>query len=252
MKRILFVVICLLVVVAPVLASNGQGQTPLAVNVTGSAVCESDGTATVTLTFTATSGNASGGSLNWEFAGQSGTISINPGLVADGGDWTQAPSGPVKTYTTTVTLTGVKTGQYTATGEVHQIGGDYDNVTDTDSVFVESCQSENVCDKFAQLDGQVKGNKNLSKNGTPVNFVFKGAFGEVATLTVTAGTGTTVVLGPVSVDRNGESCVYNYQWIPLANGAYLPAGFYKAHVEGNGQQPLEFSFELTYQTKPSK
>lgn len=246
MKRILLLIMCL--VAAPVFASNGQGQTPLSVNVTASQVCD-NGLADITLTFQVSSGNASGGTLSWSFYEQTGAITINPGLTTDSpaGDWTQASSGPVKTFTTTVTVYGVPAGTYPASATMSQTGGDYTDQTDLDSVVVTNCAVAETCDQIAQPVGQVTGNKNLAKNGTPVNIVFKGTFGDTATLTINLTNTSTVVLGPTSVTRNGDSCVYNYQWIPTnSTGAYLSTGNYTATVTGNGQQPLTFSFNLNY------
>jgi hypothetical protein len=240
------VILALVAGVTPALASNGQGQTPLSVAVTASQVCD-NGLADITLTFQVSSGNTSGGTLNWSFAGQGGAITINAGLTTDdpAGDWTQASSGPVKTFTTTVTVYGVAAGTYDATATVGQQGGDYTDQTDSDNVVVTNCAAAETCDQLAQPVGQVTGNKNLAKSGTPVNIVFKGAFGDAATLTINLSN-STVVLAPTQVARNGNSCVYNYQWIPVYNGTYLAAGNYTATVTGNDQTPLTFSFDLTY------
>jgi hypothetical protein len=189
---------------------------------------------------------------DWSFYGHSGAITINSGLTIDSpaGDWTPASSGPLKSFTTTVTVYGVQAGTYDATATVSQQGGDYTDQTSIDSVVVTNCAAGETCDQIAQPVGQVTGNKNLAKNGTPVNIIFKGTFGDTATLTIKVTNTSTVVLGPTSVSRNGDSCVYNYQWIPTNSaGAYLSAGNYIATVNGNGQTPLTFSFDLTCKSK---
>lgn len=250
MKVIVGVMVMVIAAGVPVFAT----QTPLSVTVTATQVC--DGTvADVTLTFQVSSGNSSGGTLDWSFAGSGGTwggsIPINAGLTTDTppGGWAQATSGPVKTFTTTVTVSGLQPGTYDATATVSQTGGNYTDQTGVDSIVVTNCLATETCDQLAQPVGQVTGNKNLAKNGTPINIVFKGAFGDAATLTINLSNTTTVVLGPVSVSRNGDSCVYNYQWIPTVNGAYVPAANYTATVTGNSQTPLIFSFDVAYKGK---
>jgi hypothetical protein len=226
--------------------------TPLAITVTGqSSVCNADGTATVTITYQVTSGNASGASLALTVSNgnvtpyYSGTVSINAGLTTDtpAGDWVPAISGPVKTYTGTLTLYNVPNGTYIFSAEVDQTGGNSDTVSYTDAnPIIVNCvpTATSSCDQFSEVVGQVVGNKNLCKNSTPINIVFKGLFGDVAQLTVAGPGGPVAGLNPVSVPRNGDSCVYNYQWIPAAG---LSGGTYNFDVSGDGRT-LHFTADL--------
>jgi len=238
----LTVLALLLVSASGAWASNGIGQTPLAIQYTATGVCEADGTTTVTLSFTVTSGNTSGGSINWSFGNDTGSISIAAGLTTDdpAGDWVAASSGPVKTFTTTVTLSGIQNGQYDGEAIVSQTGGNYDDQSSTLATFTANCTATETCDQFSQVVGQVTNNKNLSKNVTPVNFTIKGAFGDNAVLTITPANSSTVVYS-IGLTRDGSSCVYRTQWIPA-----VAAGTYTATVTGNNQTPLVFNFDISF------
>lgn len=218
-------------------AGNGTGLSVVLTLV--NQICNANGTADVTVSYSVVStGAADAATVTYTVDG--GAVqslpSIAAGNIDDGGGWTF--DGRTKTAGGQFTLTLASGGHsIEVCGVQNGSNGNEDKLACQTLNVVVQCSSTNACERVTEVFGEVPSNKNVCKNNTPVQIQFKGNFGDPALMSITGP--KSFNSGPIQVNRSGDSCVYHYNWFPATNGG---AGTYQFSIN-NGQ--FTFSADLS-------